>query len=59
MLMSYRVEGATLITDQPSSPREEATSFAFLDDQMLQLEFGGSTCVFERIPTLSFKLDKQ
>lgn len=59
MLMSYRVEGATLITDQPSSPREETTSFVLLDDRMLQLEFGGSTCVFERIPTLSFKLDQQ
>jgi hypothetical protein len=59
MLMSYRVEGAILITDQPTSPREEKTSFALLADQMLQLEFGGSKCVFERIPTLSFELDAQ
>lgn len=58
MLMSYRVEGATLITDQPSSPREESTSFALLDDRTLQLEFGGSECVFERVPALSFELDK-
>lgn len=58
MLMSYRVEGATLITDQPSSPREESTSFALLDERTLQLEFGGSACVFERVLALSFELDK-
>jgi hypothetical protein len=58
MLMVYRAEGATLVTNQPSSPREESTVFEFRPDGMLQLEFGGSVCVFERVSDLSFEIQK-
>lgn len=58
MLMSYRTEGATLITDQPSAPREELTPFEVLSDGTLKLEFSGSVCCFERIPELSFEINK-
>lgn len=29
MLLTYRVEGDVLVTDQPSDPREERTKFKF------------------------------
>ena len=58
MLMSYRAEGDTLVTNQPSSPREESTHFEIRADGILQLEFGGSVCYFERISELSFEIRK-
>jgi len=58
MLMSFRIEGETLVTDQPTSPREESTLFEVRSDGMLQLEFGGSVCKFERIAGLSFEIQK-
>ena len=58
MLMSYRTEGDTLVTDQPSNPREESTRFEIRPDGILQLEFGGSVCNFVRISELSFDIQK-
>ena len=58
MLMSYRTKGSTLVTDQPTNPREESTPFEVRPDGMLELEFGGSVCNFERIPDLSFDIQK-
>ena len=37
MRLSYRLEGNTLVTDQPSSPREERTEFFFASDGRLAL----------------------
>ena len=47
MLMTYRVEGQTLITDQPSHPRPERTRYS-LGGDTLTLEFGGLTGRFIR-----------
>jgi hypothetical protein len=47
MLLTYEVEGQTLFTDQPSSPRQERTQFA-IDGDTLQLEFGGVPARFKR-----------
>jgi hypothetical protein len=46
--MTYRVDGETLITDQPSHPREERTRFWWDESGALVLEFGGEKCQFTR-----------
>jgi hypothetical protein len=38
MNLTYRVEGTTLVTDQPSAPREERTEFFFTSDGRLALK---------------------
>jgi hypothetical protein len=38
MRLLYRVDGSWLITDQPSSPREERTEFIFAQDGRLVLK---------------------
>lgn len=43
MLLSYRVEGTTLVTDQESSPREDRAKFSFLPDGRLAIEGGGAS----------------
>jgi hypothetical protein len=48
MKLTYRVEGDTLITDQPSRPREERTRFHLEPDGVLHLEFGGIVDQFRR-----------
>ena len=55
MLLTYRVSGSDLITNQPSAPRVESTSFSFRPDGSLQLEFAGTQCLFERIPYIEFE----
>ena len=50
MRLTYRVEGSRLITDQPSSPREESTAFKFDAGGALVLDYGGATTVFVRGP---------
>ena len=47
MRMTYRVDGAFLVTDQPSAPKEERTSFHFDGDDLI-LEFGGVATRFTR-----------
>jgi hypothetical protein len=47
MRMTYRVDGAVLVTDQPSSPKEERTGFRF-DGDALILEFAGVASRFTR-----------
>ena len=46
--MTYRVEGAILVTDQPSHPHEERTRFSWDESGALVLEFGGETSRFSR-----------
>ena len=40
MMLRYKVEGSTIVTDQPSRPRAERTEFS-LADGILTLAFGG------------------
>jgi len=47
MRMTYRVDGEVLVTDQPSSPKEERTGFRF-DGDALILEFAGVASRFTR-----------
>jgi len=47
MKLRYRVEGSTIVTDQPSEPRVERTQFSLADD-MLILAFGGVPFRFVR-----------
>jgi hypothetical protein len=46
--MTYRVEGAFLVTDQPSHPREERTRYWWDESGALILEFGGEKSRFTR-----------
>lgn len=46
--LRYRVDGDTIITNQPSVPREERSRFALAPDGTLTLEFGGARSLFMR-----------
>ncbi len=48
MKLRYRIEGDILVTDQPSSPREERSRFVLAPDGTLTIEFGGGKSVFRR-----------
>jgi hypothetical protein len=48
MKLRYRIEGDTLVTDQPSSPREERSRFVLAPDGTLTVEFGGDKSLFRR-----------
>jgi hypothetical protein len=47
-MLTYRVEGPFIVTDQPSAPREERTAFEFTDEGKLVLVFGGVKSVYVR-----------
>jgi hypothetical protein len=47
MRLTYRIDGDTLVTDQPSHPREERTRFDLLG-QTLVLHYGGGKARFTR-----------
>lgn len=46
--LRYRVEGSTIVTDQPSASQVERTQFSFADDGVLTLTFGGVPYRFVR-----------
>ena len=48
MLLSYRVEGEFIVTNQPSAPREERTRFCLHDENQLELDYGGASAWFRR-----------
>ena len=48
--LRYRVEGSTIVTDQPSAPQVERTEFSFAEDGVLTLAFGGVPYRFVRAP---------
>ena len=48
MRLTYRVEGHHLVTNQPSSPREERTEFNLDDRGALTLDYSGAKCTFVR-----------
>jgi hypothetical protein len=47
MLLTWRIDGEELVTDQPSAPNEERTRFRF-EGPTLILAFGGTDSGFER-----------
>lgn len=48
IFLTYRVENNTLITDQPSHPREEHTPFAFTENGKLVLIYGDKRSLYIR-----------
>lgn len=48
IFLTFRVEGGTLVTDQPSSPRQERTAYSIGPDGKLTLWFGGQRGVYLR-----------
>jgi len=48
MKLTWRVDGTSLVTNQPSAPREERTCFAFDSDGALVLEFAGERSTYHR-----------
>lgn len=48
IILTYRVEDNILITDQPSHPREERTTFIFTDDGKLVLVYGDQRSLYNR-----------
>lgn len=46
--LRYQIDGATIITNQPSAPRVERTDFSLSDDGVLTLAFGGTPYRFRR-----------
>ena len=53
MKLVYRVEGNVIVSNQPSSPREERTRFTLQVDGSLVLEFGGQYSRFLRAPKVA------
>ena len=49
MLMTYEVRGSEIVTNQPSNPRIERTSFELEGDDTLILAFGGTPYRFKRM----------
>jgi hypothetical protein len=48
IFLTYRVENNTLITDQPSHPREERTPFILTEDGKLVLVYGDQRSTYIR-----------
>ena len=48
--LRYRIEGSTIITDQPSAPNVEHTQFSLAENGTLTLAFGGAPYRFVRAP---------
>ena len=48
MRLAYRIRGGHLVTDQPSSPKEEETMYSFDHRGALVLDYGGAKCTFIR-----------
>ena len=49
IFLTYRVENNTLITDQPSHPREERTPFVLTEDGKLVLVYGDQRSLYIRV----------
>lgn len=47
--LTYRISGNTLITDQPSHPRTEITTFTFMPEGFLKLQHGDQKTLYERV----------
>lgn len=49
MNLTYRVAGDTIVTNQPSRPREESSGFSIDVEGTLMVEFGGKRSWFRRM----------
>jgi hypothetical protein len=49
ILLTWRIDGDVLVTDQPSAPREERTRLRLVSPSRLVLEQRGESCTYERI----------
>jgi len=49
IVMTYRIEDSMLITDQPSHPGEERTSFIITSEGDLVLDYGGTKSRYVRV----------
>jgi len=49
MLMTWRVDGNVIVTNQPSHPREERTPFELSPEGVLTVAFGGVSTRFLRV----------
>src|SRR5947207_14304262 len=56
MLLTYRVEGDVLITDQPSDPRQERTRFEIRPDGKLVLLYAHRPSTYVRVDESSSRL---
>jgi uncharacterized protein YndB with AHSA1/START domain len=50
ILLTFRVDGDWLVTDQSSSPKEERTRFEFTPDGLLVLNYEGQSIRYVRAP---------
>ena len=48
MFLTFRVESGVLVTNQPSSPREERTAYSISPKGQLTLWFGGHRSIYVR-----------
>ena len=48
MRLTFRVDGAELVTNQPSAPNEERTGFSLEGENKLVLDYGGAKASFIR-----------
>jgi hypothetical protein len=49
ILLTWRIDGDVLVTDQPSAPRQERTRFRFLSPSQLILEREDESYTYERV----------
>jgi hypothetical protein len=47
ILLTYRIDGAEIVTNQPSAPAQERTGFVISDDS-LRLSYDGALAMFQR-----------
>ena len=51
IFLTYRIEGCWLVTDQPSSPREERTAFYIDGEGNLELRYQGTPARLVPVPS--------
>lgn len=49
ILLRYKIDDRFLVTDQPSSPREERTRCWMTEDGRLVLKYGKLACRYDRM----------
>ena len=54
MLLTYKVQGNTIVSNQRSAPHEERTAFSFPASNQLRLDRSGEVTSFKRLPACSF-----
>lgn len=53
ILLTYRVENDTIVTDQPSAPKIEKTKFSFTPEGKLLLVYGNISSLYVRVPNIN------